>query len=199
MPVVDLYRNVRFVTCASLIAFIGIIGVGELLLLHRAVERSPPTRINISGRDISPTVQNGSVAGDPSNAVTTIETPPLSENVPKDLPSTIEHNAAPSPEPVRQNDRTAHEQGMPLEPPDAEARHVEKPAMNTKARVAAGKKTVHRRAEKHRTNEALNSVRRFGDRLRDIPVDAYAADGTRRRIVIRPTTIQDVYYYSVPR
>jgi hypothetical protein len=49
-----LYRNVRFVTCASLIAFIGIIGVGELLLLHRAVERSPPTRINISGRDIYP-------------------------------------------------------------------------------------------------------------------------------------------------
>jgi hypothetical protein len=30
-------------------------------------------------------------------------------------------------------------------------------------------------------------------------VSAYAADGTRRTIVIRPTSIQDVYYYSAPR
>jgi hypothetical protein len=42
-------------------------------------------------------------------------------------------------------------------------------------------------------------VRRFGDDLRDIPVSSYAADGTRRNIVIRPTNIQDVYYYSRPR
>jgi hypothetical protein len=27
-------------------------------------------------------------------------------------------------------------------------------------------------------------------------VSSYAADGTSRRIVIRPTSIQDVYYYS---
>ena len=48
-------------------------------------------------------------------------------------------------------------------------------------------------------NEALNAVRRFQDNLRDIPVSSYAADGTRRTIVIRPTSIQDVYYYSAPR
>jgi hypothetical protein len=42
-------------------------------------------------------------------------------------------------------------------------------------------------------------VRRFGDHLRDIPVSSYSADGTRRDIVIRPTSIQDVYYYSAPR
>jgi len=32
--------------------------------------------------------------------------------------------------------------------------------------------------------------------VREIPVDAYAADGAPRRvIIIRPTSIQDVYYY----
>ncbi len=55
------------------------------------------------------------------------------------------------------------------------------------------------RATKRPSNEALNAVRRFGDNLRDIPVSAYDADGTRRRIVIRPTSIQDVYYYYAPR
>jgi hypothetical protein len=36
-------------------------------------------------------------------------------------------------------------------------------------------------------------------RAADIPVSSYAADGTPRTIVIRPTSIQDVYYYSAPR
>jgi hypothetical protein len=61
------------------------------------------------------------------------------------------------------------------------------------------KKTARRNLEKRRTSEALNSVRRFGDTLHDIPVNAYAADGTRRTIPIRPRSIQDVYYYSLPR
>jgi hypothetical protein len=46
---------------------------------------------------------------------------------------------------------------------------------------------------------ALNTLKRFGDNLPDIPVSAYAADGARRKIIIRPTSIQDVYYYSAPR
>src|SRR5262249_42873826 len=44
------------------------------------------------------------------------------------------------------------------------------------------------------TNEALNTVRKFGDNLHDNAVTAYAADGPRRG-VIRPTSAQDVYYY----
>jgi hypothetical protein len=71
--------------------------------------------------------------------------------------------------------------------------------VHTKARAPSLKKTAHRTPDKQRKNEALNSVRRFGDTLRDIPVNAYAADGTRRTIHIRPTSIQDVYYYSQPR
>jgi hypothetical protein len=64
----------------------------------------------------------------------------------------------------------------------------------------AKKKLAHREpAAKRPTSEALRTVRKFDDKLQDIPVDAYAADGSRRSIVIRPTSIQDVYYYSVPR
>lgn len=86
-------------------------------------------------------------------------------------------------------------------PPAAEGRRVPKPAAEAQPRAAAPKKpAIEERAAKQRpTNEALNAVRRFQDDLRDIPVSAYTADGTRRTIVIRPTSIQDVYYYSAPR
>jgi len=59
------------------------------------------------------------------------------------------------------------------------------------------KRTARRdRATKPPPNEALNAVRKFGDGRPEIPADSYAADGTRRKIVVRPTSIQDVYYYS---
>src|SRR5215472_1525118 len=86
-------------------------------------------------------------------------------------------------------------------PPAAEGRRVPKPAAEAQPRAAAPKKSApeDRAAKQRPTNEALNAVRRFQDDLRDIPVSAYTADGTRRTIVIRPTSIQDVYYYSAPR
>src|SRR5262249_28593093 len=86
-------------------------------------------------------------------------------------------------------------------PPAAEARRVPNPAAEAQLRAAAPKKPASedRAAKQRPTNEALNAVRRFQDDLRDIPVSAYTADGTRRTIVIRPTSIQDVYYYSTPR
>src|SRR5262245_5529273 len=86
-------------------------------------------------------------------------------------------------------------------PPSAEGRRVPKPAAEAQPRAAAPKKPApeERAAKQRPTNEALNAVRRFEADLRDIPVSAYAADGTRRTIVIRPTSIQDVYYYSAPR
>jgi hypothetical protein len=86
-------------------------------------------------------------------------------------------------------------------PPVAEGRRAAKPAAEAQPRAAAPKKAApeDRAAKQRPTNEALNAVRRFQDNLRDIPVSAYAADGTRRTIVIRPTSIQDVYYYSAPR
>jgi hypothetical protein len=95
----------------------------------------------------------------------------------------------------------------PAAPPVAEKRHVAKPAVDMQPRAGAAKNAARedrsakagKEAANKPANEALNAVRRFQDNLRDIPVSAYAADGTRRTIVIRPTSIQDVYYYSAPR
>ena len=84
-------------------------------------------------------------------------------------------------------------------PPVAEGRRAAKPAAEVQRAVVAKKPASEDRAAKQRpVTEALNAVRRFQDNLHDIPVSAYAADGTRRTIVIRPTSIQDVYYYSAP-
>ena len=46
------------------------------------------------------------------------------------------------------------------------------------------------------SGEALRTVRRFGDDLRDIPVRSFSGTGKPLDIRIRPTSIQDVYYYS---
>jgi hypothetical protein len=84
----------------------------------------------------------------------------------------------------------------------AERRTAEQPEATIKEPPPAPvKKKFARRepAAKRPATEALRTVRKFDDKLQDIPVDAYAADGSRRSIVIRPTSIQDVYYYSVPR
>jgi hypothetical protein len=85
-------------------------------------------------------------------------------------------------------------------PPVVEGRRAAKPAAEAQRAAVAKKPASEDRAAKQRpVTEALNAVRRFQDNLHDIPVSAYAADGTRRTIVIRPTSIQDVYYYSAPR
>src|SRR5215469_2947977 len=86
-------------------------------------------------------------------------------------------------------------------PPVAEGRRAAKPAAEAQPRAAASKKPASeaRAAKQRPATEALNALRRFQDNLHDIPVSAYAADGTQRTIVIRPTSIQDVYYYSAPR
>ena len=86
-------------------------------------------------------------------------------------------------------------------PPVAEGRRAAKPAAEAQPRAAAAKKPASeaRAAKQRPATEALNALRRFQDNLHDIPVSAYAADGRQRTIVIRPTSIQDVYYYSAPR
>jgi hypothetical protein len=51
------------------------------------------------------------------------------------------------------------------------------------------------RSADRRAREALGLVRSFGDNLSDVPATSYAFDRTRRT-VIRPTSIQDVYFYE---
>ena len=103
-------------------------------------------------------------------------------------------------QPVEQSEATAPVRTRSVRRAPAEDRHVAQSpaAAQTRAplakRVARGERTVKRPA-----SEALNAVRKFDDALPEIPANSYAADGTPRRIVIRPTSIQDVYYYSAPR
>jgi hypothetical protein len=102
--------------------------------------------------------------------------------------------------PVEQSEVTAPVRTRSVRRAPAEERHVTQSpaAAQTRAplakRVARGDRTV-----KRPTSEALNAVRKFDDPRPEIPANSYAADGTPRRIVIRPTSIQDVYYYSAPR
>jgi hypothetical protein len=103
-------------------------------------------------------------------------------------------------QPVEQREVTAPVRARSVRRAPAEERHVTQvpAATQTRAplakRVARGDRTV-----KRPTSEALNAVRKFDDPRPEIPANSYAADGTPRRIVIRPTSIQDVYYYSAPR
>jgi hypothetical protein len=196
-----LYPYVRFATCGFLIVFTSIVGVGAPTLLSRAVKWPLLASTEISRRAMPSVAERGIVEGEASNIVT-VEAPPAAENAPEQPSAAAEtqRTATASPELAARNDMTAPEQATPVRPLAAEGQHVAMPAVKTKARLPALKKTARRdQAAKRPSNEALNSVRRSGDTLRDIPVSAYAADGTQRRIVIRPTSIQDVYYYSVPR
>jgi hypothetical protein len=109
--------------------------------------------------------------------------------------------------------RTEHSRhAVPVAPQAHEKRRVATPAVEPQTRAAAAKKaaepqtpaaapkkTVREDRGAKQADEALNAVRKFQDNLRDIPVSSYAGDGTRRTIMIRPTSIQDVYYYSAPR
>jgi hypothetical protein len=75
---------------------------------------------------------------------------------------------------------------------------VKQPKTRAERRPQAAKKLASGTAEK-RAKEARRAVRRFDDNLRDIPLSAYSGDGSRRTIVIHPTSIQDYYYYSTRR
>ena len=84
------------------------------------------------------------------------------------------------------------------EKPVVERKGVAKTAARTPAKppVTAERTPPQRtRTVKASTRDAWGVMRRFDERPR-IPVDAYSADGAPRRIIIRPTSIQDVYYYN---
>jgi hypothetical protein len=94
--------------------------------------------------------------------------------------------------------------------PEATATPVVTPSpAHADRHVVESKHTASKNAEKpkpaakhfaeKRAKEAKRVVRKFDDKLRDVPVSAYVGDGSPRTIVIRPTSIQDYYYYSSRR
>jgi hypothetical protein len=108
---------------------------------------------------------------------------------------------------IKRRNVTPVRHAAPTAPPMTEKRRAAKANVETQPRAGTAKNAARedrsakagKEAANKPANEALNAVRRFQDNLRDIPASSYAADGTRRTIVIRPTSIQDVYYYSAPR
>lgn len=128
-----------------------------------------------------------------------VEQPPAVEGAAKPAPAAqppATDMAATEPA-IATETRTPERTAAPKAQTRAPAR---KPAGEAQAHAAAAKTATRRvQTAKKSTNEALNAVRKFGDGLRDIPVSSYSADGTRREIVIHPRSVQDVYYYSVPR
>ena len=151
------------------------------------------TSVSPAAPTIAPTMDDRSKADTVGTASATESSPekPLAESP---------DAAAVSRQLARESDINGPERAMPASPVAGEKRRG--PSKETQVRVPASKnKTSDRadRAAKRSTDESVKAVRRFGDGLQDIPVSAYAPDGVQRRVIIRPTSVQDVYYYSVPR
>jgi hypothetical protein len=100
---------------------------------------------------------------------------------------------------VEQSEMTAPVRTRSVRRAPAEERHVTQSPAAAQTRAPLPKRIARGERTKRPASEALNAVRKFDDALPEIPANSYAADGTPRRIVIRPTSIQDVYYYSAPR
>jgi hypothetical protein len=201
------YSHLRIATSTSLIAFGIVIGVDGLALLAPAVEGlfvtkteiSNPTEMDcaqpswwhfgrncLSRRGMTWITEYGLSKVVTVDEVNNAPKKPLTETQP--AATTVETTDS-----VQQTEVTLSSPEMPVQLWGTEERHLAQPPTEVKTRRPVQKK-VARRA-KRPPNEALSAVRKFGDNLHDIPVTAYAAHGTPRRVIIRPTSKQDVYYY----
>ena len=153
------------------------------------------TRRDSVPRDVTP---QEPTPQDPARNDTALETPAVQNVVPQKLaPQEAASQESPADRPVQQREVAAPVRATPTQRPTTEERHVAQPTTGAQPRMPIAKRTARRdRTTKPPPNEALNAVRKFGERLPEIPANSYAADGTPRKIVIRPTSIQDVYYYS---
>ena len=183
-----MYSHLGVATYTSLIAFGIIIGIDGLTFLVPAVDKPFVTTTEISNRTEMDCDQQTwwyfdrdclSRRGTPLKAgmvgeVNNAPEQPLIETQPADTIGTagpMQQAVVTAPEPETQ---------PPVTPTEVKTqRPIQKKVTGRTTRP---------------TNEALNAVRKFGDNLRENPVTAYAADGTRRG-VIRPTSAQSVYYY----
>jgi hypothetical protein len=211
-----LYSRLRSVTCAALIVFATILAVGSPVALRIALEQ-PRVAANDTSepgstarRELPWITRHASNSG-PIEILPAPETAvaePLRKAdlfAPSDQPAPLAMAA-----PV-QEERTALatvEPAIQVPPAQIESSQAEKPvverkgAAKTAARTPAKPPVTAEQAPPQRTRtarastrEAWGVMRRFDERSR-IPVDAYSADGAPRRIIIRPTSIQDVYYYN---
>jgi hypothetical protein len=216
-----LYSRLRFLTSACLIAFGTVVAAGAVGVLPALIERLSVGTVEVAssckgevrlpwGRACSSPGDTASVAvripgaditvaesPDPVH-VTTVEPIEPVQNTASTATQLIEPREAEAPAPQLARAPPAVEES-PQEPrqaaPVAQAPRIA-PAVKAKPRPA--KKVARREPKSERErDEALSTVRRVGrNKVREIPLDAFAYDGAPRRlIIIRPTSIQDVYYY----
>src|SRR5262249_8669405 len=165
-------------------------GERNSVLGHHRRERSAPVP-PVVAEEPAPTTQRSDItAPQPSVPQQEVSAPPVTTDPPP--PVSAERH-------IPKAHTTPSRHAAPAAPQLHEKRRVAKPAAEPQTPVSAPKKTAREDRGAKQADEALNAVRKFQDNLRDIPVSSYAGDGTRRMIMIRPTSIQDVYYYSAPR
>jgi outer membrane biosynthesis protein TonB len=221
-----LYRHMRVATCASLIVFGVVLAGGAMALVPSLVDRLSVSRTELSPAPTCASTQAASkgkdciVRHDPPvgtvqpvqpaqvEASSEIDNPPQ-RTLPQQHAAALPDQPIETPEivaPVHSEEASATvhspEVAAPVhetvpQPPHAEERARAKPTRQTKSRLSHANKTARQdQTAEPRTHKALAAMRRFEDSRRDIPMSAYAAEGPPRRIIIRPTSIQDVYYYS---
>ena len=220
-----MHSRLRFLTSACLIAFGTVVVAGAVGVLPALIERLSIGAVEVSpsctgeiqlpwGRTCSsqpatPAVaayhpgRDVQVADHPDRVqVTTVEPPQSSRNPvsaatefmqPRAAMAPAQHLAS-APPAMEEAPQAAPTAQAPPVAPSVQAPPI---APLVKPKRRAVKKVARREpSSERRRDEALSTVRRFGgNNVREIPVDAYAADGAPRRIIIRPTSIQDVYYY----
>jgi hypothetical protein len=214
-----LYSRLRFLTSACLVGFGTVVAAGAVGVLPGLIERlsvgavevSPSCKDEIrlpwgrtcSSQAVAPSVaarlpgSDVQVADHPdlhqTTSITSIEPPQASQNTASATIEFMQPREALAPAQQLASAPAAVEEA-PQATPTAQAPPLA-PSVKPKARPV--KKVARREpSSERRRDEALSTVRRFGgNTTREIPVDSYAAEGAPRRITIRPTSIQDVYYY----
>jgi hypothetical protein len=215
-----LYSLLRSATCAALIVFATIIAIGAPVALRLALDQPLVSVSESSEPASSPRRDLPWITRQASNAGA-IEVLPSPEVLPREalrkadlfaLSGEPEPLATPASVAAERTAVVTTEPEIPAPPPQVESPQREGPAAErkvapriatrnpSKPHLTAERQAPQRtRTAKQSTREALGVMRRFDDSLPNLPVTAFSADGAPRRIVIRPTSIQDVYYYSSRR
>ena len=219
-----MYSRLRFLTSACLIAFGTVVVAGAIGVLPALIERLSVVEVSPSctgeiqlpwGRTCSSQRDTTSVAArNPGRDVQVADHPDLDQVVTVEPPQSSQNTGSAATEFMQPRAAVAPVQQLASAPPGTEEATQATPTAQAptvapsaqaapiaplvKPKPRSVKKVARREpSSERRRDEALSTVRRFGgNNVREIPVDAYAADGAPRRvIIIRPTSIQDVYYY----
>jgi hypothetical protein len=216
------HQLLRTLTCASLIAFTGVIGVGMLTAVAIKLQVVTPAALLCGVKSwlnqecgpkpestevetaaevaVAPTTEQPVedsphlTGAEPSREIFEIAVaPPQEESGARET----QYNVASAQTEVLGSRDVLREKSMaggseqPEQPLATEKGGASKQASGRPAR----QETVRRALAKRNDQRRLNVVAR--ETLHDVPVNI--SDGTQRRIDIRPTSLQDVYYYSAPR